>query len=265
MEEEGRSRWPSVLVVVLAIVVLLTSASSRGMAVSSPDEAALRPALAVKAPRPMVIIEDDPVPAGPSGPVKESEPVSDEYFDDVAFLGDSRTEGFYLYSGLRHGMYYYAVGATVESVFTKKVWVMPEGKIPLLDAVAQAELGKVYIMFGVNELGWTKTDDFKDQYRKVIERLREDHPEVQIVLQSILPVSAKQEEKKTYVNNERIAVYNDVIEALAAETGCYFVNVAEVLTGPDGCLPADLNFVGIHLNPEGCRIWLHYLRTHAVG
>ena len=45
--------------------------------------------------------------------VPESGPVADTYFDDVVFLGDSRTEGFSLYSGLGTGSYYYAVGATV--------------------------------------------------------------------------------------------------------------------------------------------------------
>ena len=36
----------------------------------------------------------------PWTPVQESEPVDDSYFDDVAFVGDSRTDGFRLYSGL---------------------------------------------------------------------------------------------------------------------------------------------------------------------
>ena len=67
------------------------------------------------------------------------------------------------------------------------------------------------------------------------------------------------------MNNERIGVYNGVIRALAEEKACSLVDVTEVLTGEDGCLPKDLNFDGVHLNPAGCRIWLYYLRTHSVG
>lgn len=198
-------------------------------------------------------------------PVPESEAVEDTYFEDAVFLGDSRTEGFQLYSGLKTGTYLYSVGATVESVFSKKVWETPEGKVPLLDALAELDCGKIYLMLGVNELGWSKKETFHDQYAKVIDRVREDHPEAEVVLQSILPVSAKQDAKGSYVNNERIGVYNEVIRTLAEEKECALVDVAEALAGKDGCLPAELNFDGIHLNPAGCKLWLDYLRTHSVA
>lgn len=200
------------------------------------------------------------------GPVPESEAVEDTYFEDAVFLGDSRTEGFHLYSGLKTGAYLYGVGATVESVFTKKVWPA-EGrgeKVPLLDALAESECGKVYLMLGVNELGWSKKETFQDQYAKVIDRVREDHPDAEIVLQTILPVSAGQDAKGSYVNNERIGVYNEVIRALAEEKDCALVDVAEALTGEDGCLPPELTFEGIHLNTAGCKVWLEYLRTHSI-
>ena len=66
------------------------------------------------------------------------------------------------------------------------------------------------------------------------------------------------------MNNQRIGVYNEVIRALAEEKDCALVDVAEALAGEDGCLPKELNFDGVHLNPAGCRIWLEYLRTHSV-
>ena len=198
-------------------------------------------------------------------PVPESEAVEDTYFQDVIFLGDSRTEGFSLYSGLKEGKYFYSVGATVESVFSKNVWTLEDGsKVPLLDAIAKESCGKIYVMLGVNELGWVKVETFQNQYAKVIDRLREDHPDAQIVLQSILPVSAKQDAKKTYVNNQRIQTYNEAIMALAEEKDCAYVNVAEAVTGEDGCLRPELTFDGVHLNTQGCRIWLDYLRTHSV-
>lgn len=198
-------------------------------------------------------------------PVPESEAVEDDYFDDAVFLGDSRTEGFSLYSGLKTGTYLYGVGATVESVFTKKAWpVGGEEKVPLLDALAEEDCGKIYVMLGINELGWSKKETFQEQYGKVIDRIRGDHPDAEIILQTILPVSAKQDAKGSYVNNERVAVYNAVIWELAEEKECALVDVAAALSGEDGCLPADLNFDGVHLNPVGCRLWLDYLRTHSV-
>lgn len=197
--------------------------------------------------------------------VTESGPVEDGYFTDTVFLGDSRTEGFHLYSGLQEGEYLYAVGATVESVFTKATQETEGGKVPILDALAELECGKVYIMLGANELGWPRSEAFHDQYGKVIDRIREDHPDAEVVIQSILPVSAVQESKGSYVNNGRIQTYNAILEELALEKECPYLNVSEAVTGEDGCLRPELTTDGIHLNTAGCKEWLNYLRTHAVS
>ena len=279
-KREKRRNWkraPAVLVMLAAAAALLTPAGPAG-AVREPAQRKARNTVAAartfgnakqdaaagvkRTQREASAVEAEEL----FGPVPESEAVEDTYFEDAVFLGDSRTEGFHLYSGLKTGTCLYGVGATVESVFTKKAWPAGEREgVPLLDALAEIECGKVYLMLGINELGWSRKETFHDQYARVIDRIREDHPDAEIVLQTILPVSAKQDAKGSYVNNERIGVYNGVIRALAEEKACSLVDVTEVLTGEDGCLPKDLNFDGVHLNPAGCRIWLDYLRTHSVG
>ena len=238
--------------------VELLPAESRQAAEEVPAEEAVP---GERAPEP----EQAPAEEEPwSGPVPEGPAVEDSYFDDTVFLGDSRTEGFHLYSGLEEGQYLYAVGATVESVFTKATQETEGGKVPILDALAELECGKVYIMLGVNELGWPRSEVFQEQYGKVIDRVREDHPEAKVVIQSLLPVSAKQEAKGSYVNNRRIAEFNALLEDLAAEKDCPYLNVAEAVTGEDGCLRQELTTDGVHLNTAGCQAWLEYLKQHPV-
>lgn len=277
-KREKKRNWkraPAVLVMLAASAALLTPAGPAG-AIQEPAQRKVRNTVAAARPfgnakqgtaaevkrtqRETSAAEEELF-----GPVPESEAVEDTYFEDAVFLGDSRTEGFHLYSGLKAGTCLYGVGATVESVFTKKAWPAGEREgVPLLDALAEIECGKVYLMLGINELGWSKKETFYDQYAKVVDRVRQDHPDAQVVLQTIPPVSAEQDAKGSYVNNERIGVYNGVIRALAEEKECALVDVAEALTGEDGCLPRDLTFEGIHLNTAGCRVWLEYLRTHGV-
>lgn len=218
---------------------------------------------------PTVVMEEPPPPPeppGPAEPVPETAVVEDTYFDTAAFLGDSRTDGLRLYGGLGRGTFYYATGATVESVFTKAV-ATPAGEMPLLDALTAAETPpeRIFVMLGVNELGWAKRENFHDYYVRVIERLRQDFPEADVLVQSILPVSRKQEAKKTYVNNGRIAEYNEIIRMVCGETDCLFLDVAVALTDEDGFLPANWTYDGVHLNKKGCAAWLDYLRTHAVN
>ena len=280
MGENGKKvhkrRLPGVAAALAAAMLLLTAGASGGTAVSSPLAEAAEPVpyKAVPAAGKIGAAAEIRAKALPEGagepeslpcPLPETEAVEDTYFDGAVFLGDSRTEGLFLYSGLKTGHFYTAVGATVESVFSKKNFETESGeKVPLLDAVAEQDCDKIYIMLGINELGWSKVKTFHDQYAKLIDRVREDHPEAKIVLQSIPPVSAKQEAKKTYVNHDRISDYNEVIRTLAEEKECYFLDVAACLSDGNGLLPKDLNFDGIHLNPAGCKVWLNYLRTHSL-
>ena len=231
---------------------------------SDPISGSISPNAPPPVPAPPAAEPDSLPPEAAAGAVEASGAVEDTYFEDVVFLGDSRTEGFYLYSGLKTGKYLYAVGATVESVFSKNAWESSHGKIPLLDALAELDCGKVYLMLGINELGWSRVENYHDQYAKLIDRVREDHPDAVIVLQSILPVSAKQDAKGSYVNNDKIHVYNGVIAGLAEEKDCVFLDSAQAVTGEDGCLPVEWTFDGVHLNPAGCKVLLEFYRTHSI-
>lgn len=283
------------LAVLAAVALLLFSGQPDGAAVFSPAEDGAQPPAEVSAPLPRgAEPESKPLNAEKTGPgimpeasiqtdtvsenvadtaeflpepwsadVPVSAAVEDTYFETAAFLGDSRTEGFRLYSGLDFGSYYYAVGATVESVFTKPVETAA-GEMPLLDAMAEGMFDKIYVMLGVNELGWKGTELFCSQYAALIDRLRQDHPDAEIVLQSILPVGLRQEEKGTYVNNRRIEEYNEVIRLLAAEKACWYLELGPTVSDETGFLREDWSYDGVHLNGRGCRAWLEELRIHPV-
>ena len=254
---------PGVLLMLAALAALLLMGEPSGIAADSPAETA--------EPEPVVqeeaiseegtVVEDGLIW---EGPVPESARVEDTYFDDAVFLGDSRTDGLRIYGGMNHGTYLQFTGATVESVFSKAVET-PMGTMPLLDALAQMECGKIFLMLGVNELGWKGTEIFRNQSALLIQRLQEDHPDAEIVIQSILPVSAEIDAEGRYVNNRRINDYNQVWLELAEEFGVSYMNVAESVVDEEGQLPKDLCYDGVHLNKAGCRQWLEYLRTHAVG
>lgn len=194
----------------------------------------------------------------------ESSPAEEGYFSDAAFVGDSRTEGFHLYSGLKEGTYFYYVGATVQTVMDKATQDGPNGKETILDALSRGSYGKIYIMLGVNELGWYRTEEFTEQYAKVIARIRADHPEATLVIQSLLPVSAKQDTKRSYVNNTRIVLFNQLLKDLAKEEDCVFLDPASAVTDENGVLPTALTTDGVHLNTAGCGKWLEYLQENPV-
>lgn len=110
-------------------------------------------------------------------PVPESEAVEDTYFQDVIFLGDSRTEGFFPVQRPEGRNLFLFRGRDGGVGFSKNAWTLEDGsKVPLLDAMAEEPCGKIYVMLGVNELGWVKVETFQNQYAKVIDRLRRITP-----------------------------------------------------------------------------------------
>ena len=265
-KQENKLRLPGAVMMLAAVAVLLSMGGPQSAAVNSPVKAGEPESLPVVEPVEVTVVSaaEEPEETLWTGPVPESPPVEDTYFDDVVFLGDSRTEGLRLYSGLQHGTFLSFTGATVESVFSKAVET-PVGEMPLLDALAELEPGKLYIMLGINELGWNGTEIFRAQSAKLIQRVREDHPETEIVIQSILPVSGAVDAEGRYVNNGRIEAYNQVWRELAEELDVAYLDVAEAVADESGLLPDELCYDGVHLNKAGCRMWLDYLRTHAVG
>ena len=267
-----RRLWKSLLlsaVLLLGLTVVtpwsptadLLLASHAAAAVSSGTEPSVSAMSPVESPAEPAVPQ--PVPDGPEEAPEEPPVLSDEeLFSSAAFVGDSRTEGFQLYSGLKEGAYFCAVGATVQSVMEKPTQDGPGGKEPILDALARGSYDRIYIMLGVNELGWYRTEDFTQQYERVIDRVRADHPEARIAIESLLPVSAAQDKKRSYVNNERIRLFNGLLEELAEKTDCVFLDPASAVTGADGTLPAEWTTDGVHLNSAGCRKWLEYLREN---
>lgn len=198
-----------------------------------------------------------------TAPVPESDPVDDSYFDKVVFVGDSRTQGFVLYSGLTNLTAYADRGLTVESAATKEIVPGENGKHTVLDALKLNEdCQAVYMMFGINELGWTYSNVFVEKYAALVDAVRENHPSVEIYLQSILPVSAEKSASDKYINNSRIQEYNDLIRQLAADKQVYYLDLYSVFADESGALPGDAASDGVHLKKAYCEKWLDYLRNH---
>ena len=199
----------------------------------------------------------------PFAAVPESEAVDDSYFADAAFIGDSRTQGLRLYSGLKDTNWLCSVGLTVETAATEKFSVA-DGKYTALDALGVLKPAKGYIMLGLNELGWKSADIFIEKYAAIIDTALAANPDCLVYVQSILPVSAAKDAGGTWCNNANVNARNERLKELAEEKGVYYLDVASAFRGEDGCLPAGDTPDGIHLPPGLCVSWLDYLKTHTV-
>lgn len=199
-----------------------------------------------------------------SFPVPQSETVELSYFDDAVFIGDSRTEGFIMNTGLSNAISYTYKGLMADTVYTSPVINIEGEKLPVMEALEKTSFSKVYIMLGINETGWPNNNIFISKYEKIINDIKAFNPDAIIYVQSVLPVSTSVSERHQYVKNQKIDEYNVLLLEMAHRNKVCFVNSAESVSSPDGSLPDDAAPDGIHLNRAYCEKWMEYLKTHVI-
>ena len=202
-----------------------------------------------------------------SQPAPEREAVDNRYFDDAAFVGDSRTDGFLIYSGIGTGKNLTSNGLSIFKLEEKKALTIDGKEYTLLEALALQQYGKVYLSLGVNELGYYDDQGFYDSYCKAIDDIRRIQPHAVIYIQNLIPLNEEviaQTTKRTYLTNEHLRVYNDLIKKAAQEKQVAYLDLYSVFVDENGALPAEGSHDGVHLSKEYGQRWLEYLKTHTV-
>lgn len=198
--------------------------------------------------------------------VKESAAVPDTYFENSLFMGDSRTQGLQYQCGVSGATYMTDVGMNVGEYFDRKS-IMVDGKMyTMADAAAMGDYDKIYLMFGINEVGWIYEDIFIEDYKNIIESVKKAHPNAVVYVQSIIHCTEEKGEEDSIFGKKRINYYNRLLYKLAKKENVYYLNINEsVIDEETGVLPSGASNDGIHLNKKYCKKWLKYLKTHTVN
>lgn len=119
----------------------------------------------------------------------------------------------------------------------------------------------VFVMIGINDLIRGVTDEaILDNQRLIIQDLRWVHPNVEIIIQSILPHSGAQatwegRDRLLAIPNSRIRELNRQLALLAEEEGVKFLDLYQLFTDSQGNLRIELSSDGLHLNEQGYLVW----------
>ena len=216
-----------------------------------------------------------PVPAFDfTQPAPETAAVEDDWFSDAVFIGDSRTDGLRLYSGIRGAdflaykslMIFHVVGN--DRVDQKAVPLNGVGdKKTVLEWLDEKQYAKVYLMFGVNELGYGDDGAFTDAFSRTVDEIRARQPEAVLYIQSLVPIEPEKAHKTnpaSWLNNDNVARYNELLRQVCADKGVVYVDVAAALVNDAGNLPPEGTTDGIHFTRSWYEKWYAYLKTHTV-
>lgn len=195
------------------------------------------------------------------------ETVTEEYFKDAVFIGDSRTVGLFEYSGLADYADFYAkISLTIYDVFTDPVVKDEETgkKITIEQALSNKQYGKIYLMLGINELGTGTVDSFMEEYKRVVNRLRQLQPDAVIFTEGIMRVTGAKSEADPIFNNANINARNEEIAKLADNRDIFYIDVNEVISDGQGNLNEDYTTDEIHLKAQYYELWKQFLFAHGI-
>ena len=133
----------------------------------------------------------------------------------------------------------------------------------LITQMSAEQYGKVYILLGVNEIGFD-ADYFKGLYADMLDTIIEQQPEADIYIMGLTPVSEYKSTTDKTFTMDRIRLYNEKLLELAEEKSCYYIDLVEALSDDTGYLPASVTTDGVHFAASHYQVWLEYLRTHHI-
>lgn len=186
------------------------------------------------------------------------------YFDDAAFIGDSRVVGIKLYAGIQNAAFYCKEGLTVYNMFDEPLEVSATTKETLENALSQNQYKKIYLEIGINEIGIGTIDSFMEEYRHAVEHIRELQPDAAIFLCGIMHVKKEKSESDPIFSNENISQRNERISELADNKSIFYVDINELVVDEDGNLLPEYTYDEVHLLGKYYSLLSDCLLEHAV-
>lgn len=189
--------------------------------------------------------------------------VDNTYWSDALFIGDSRTMGLSEYADLGGAHVFASSGMNVYKVFSEKLAVLDTGKQSLEELLAAHTYGKVYIMLGINELGY----DFErsvEKYKEMLATIQAYQPDALFFLQANLHVIQKQSSSDPLFNNPAIDRMNEQIAALADNKTLFYIDVNELFDDEQGNLSTEFAGDAAHIYGKYYAQWAEWLLTKGI-
>lgn len=205
--------------------------------------------------------------ASPGGAAQSHETASADSgkvrFPDTLFIGDSRTLGLSEYADLGSADVFASSGMSVYKLFETRLSIPRLGKTDLPRLLSSKQYKRIYIMLGINELGY----DFQQtaqKYSSVIARIQKLQPEAILYLEANLHVTAEKSASDSIYNNTSIDRMNQFIAGLCDGKTLIYVNVNELFDDGEGNLAAGYTNDQVHVLGKYYAQWADWLVNNGI-
>lgn len=194
--------------------------------------------------------------------VPEEELPPEEFFKDTLFIGDSRTMGLAEYADLNNAAVFASTGMNIYRLYTLDNAVH-EQKASLEDILAEKQYRKIYLMLGINELGYDEDQTVK-RFEEEVLKLQELQPEAKIILEANLHVTTARSGRDAIFNNAGIDRINEKIRQIAEKYGLAYIDVNELFDDETGGLNPEYTHDEVHVLGKYYQQWADWIRENGV-
>lgn len=206
---------------------------------------------------------EPPTTEPPTTEPPTTEPDDGSYFSDALFIGDSRTVGLSLYGEIKGATYFAKNSATVYTFLNGYETAKPDprmGDRTLSEVLAGRKFGKIYILFGINELGGSAPSAVRAGFVRFISLLKAAQPNAKIIIQSNMHVTKAYEEKYPARGKDRVNELNLLLAGLANGKDVFYLGFETLFDDEEGYLREDYARDGLHmLAGEPYNVWRGYI------
>lgn len=184
------------------------------------------------------------------------------YFDDALFIGDSRTVGLHEYGDLGNAEVVADAGMNVYKIYETEFATISGEKKLLETILSERQFGKIYLMLGINELGYDY-DRTVSRYEELVKKLQESQPDALIFLQANLHITGKKSEASPIYTNENINRFNQAVEQMADQRTRFYLDVNELFDDGNGNLAQEYTMDNAHVLGKYYSDWVEWILKHA--
>lgn len=184
--------------------------------------------------------------------------------NDALFIGDSRTVGLMEYAGIEGADFFCTVGMSVYNIDDKDVDVPNMGKISFEKLLESKSYGKIYIMLGINEIGYNFNRTISE-YNKLIELIKSKQANAVIFVQANLHVTNSRSESDKVVNNGAINKLNTELSKMADGKTVFYLDANQIFDDADGGLSTDKSQDSTHLYGKYYKEWGEWIVSQTAS
>ncbi|MCM1369807.1 MAG: GDSL-type esterase/lipase family protein [Candidatus Amulumruptor caecigallinarius] len=167
--------------------------------------------------------------------------------DDIVFLGNSITDG---------GEFNELFG--MDNIKNRGISSdIITGVEKRINQITPGQPRKIFLLIGINDVSHGhNVAKLAERYERLVKKIREQSPETQLYVQSVMPVNNSFNRYKSLRNKENtLKQFNKEIESIAARNGATYIDLWPFLSDANGNMKREYTNDGLHLNGNGYKAW----------